>query len=208
MIFLLNLQLEELIPGSGSGLFSSSHPKSLQTQRSAPFGEAISPNFFGISAFLKGPHQLGSKIPIYLGGAGHHQIMTQPMLQMKCQRDHILIPSRWLRRNTPLSALDRRGWSSETGKFPSLPSTLPRLKTVWCCSEPRPVRCFQKMKTLRQILRAEGIVTKDDYSPTRSKGIQESFRRGLRDGAETPRKWNSRKSYREHPYWTDNLKYV
>jgi hypothetical protein len=57
-----------------------------------------------------------------------------------------------------------------------------------------------------------------DQEPTRgwSKGDQETFRRGAMVRAETPstqlrdrfRKWNSRVSYRQHPYWTDNLKYV
>ena len=51
----------------------------------------------------------------------------------------------------------------------------------------------------------------------RSKGIQESFRRDSRDRVETPRgkrqerafsKWDSRRAYREHPYFTANLKFV
>jgi len=63
------------------------------------------------------------------------------------------------------------------------------------------------------------IVTFDDYLPneTRSKGDQETFRRGALVRAETPKKgkkekrfakWYARRSYQVHPYWTTNLKYV
>jgi len=54
-----------------------------------------------------------------------------------------------------------------------------------------------------------------DPRPSGSKGCQEAFRRGALARAETPkrkerkwRKWNAQRSYHEHPYWTDNLKYV
>jgi hypothetical protein len=61
-------------------------------------------------------------------------------------------------------------------------------------------------------------IGKYDFSAPRldrSKGDQETFRRGALVRAETPkserdryRRWDSRKSYREHPYWSTNLKYV
>jgi hypothetical protein len=95
---------------------------------------------------------------------------------------------------------------AETGfrGFPLLTSasTLDRLSSI------------EKMKTIRQILREKGIVKKDDYPLPWSKGDQETFRRGALVRAETPkheqrfRRWDSRKSYSEHPYWTANLKYV
>jgi hypothetical protein len=62
------------------------------------------------------------------------------------------------------------------------------------------------------------LIGKYDFSEPRprwSKGDQETFRRGALVRAETPRekerkwkKWYSKSCYHEHPYWTDNLKYV
>jgi hypothetical protein len=64
------------------------------------------------------------------------------------------------------------------------------------------------MKTIREILREKGIVKTDDFRFRGVKEHQESFRRGLREQAETPKQWNKRMAYRVHPYWTENLKYV
>jgi hypothetical protein len=51
---------------------------------------------------------------------------------------------------------------------------------------------------------------------SRSKGSQEAFRRDPKAGIETPRRlrkerfpeWFCRRAYHEHPYFSDNLRYV
>jgi hypothetical protein len=72
-----------------------------------------------------------------------------------------------------------------------------------------------EMKEFRPSSLWKRIVTFDDFQlPPRSKGDQETFRRGALVRAETPwktdkyRKWNDSRSYRVHPYWSSNLKYV
>jgi hypothetical protein len=65
---------------------------------------------------------------------------------------------------------------------------------------------FMNIRTIlrEKIERKKWILT----DPLRSKGGQETFRRGALARAETPKKWYNKRAYREHPYWTDNLKYV
>jgi hypothetical protein len=157
-------------------------------------GQEGYPPSFGISAFLKGPHQLGSKIPKYRGEKpspgtevrSHH---ITPHLQTRAP---VLLTS------TVLPFLAHPGTRS-FGRILSSGWTLDR-------------RVFR----VKEITLRRKRIGKYDFSnsfteevlPSRSKGIQESFRRGPRDGAETPKPWNSRLAHKIHPYWSTNLKYV
>jgi hypothetical protein len=120
----------------------------------------------------------------YTLGGSHHQIKTHP-------------PSRYMSLGPLTFALAVLPFLADTGQMgwypPSSASTLDRLSSI------------EKMKTIRQILRDQGIVKKDDYPLPWSKGDQETFRRGAMVRAETPkheqrfRRWDSRRSYSEHP---------
>jgi hypothetical protein len=48
----------------------------------------------------------------------------------------------------------------------------------------------------------------DQEVPVWSKGIQESFRRGPRERAETPKNPLARRAHKVHPYFSDNLRYA
>jgi hypothetical protein len=48
----------------------------------------------------------------------------------------------------------------------------------------------------------------DQELPVWSKGIQESFRRGPRERAETPKNPLARRAHKVHPYFSDNLRYA
>jgi hypothetical protein len=139
----------------------------------------------------------------YTSGDSHHQIMTHPNL-----RGPIIVHL-----TTLLAPDPTESWLGDVVR-----SSLEERST----STPRhlPVRGgdrFEKMSVLSRILREKGIVTTDDFRSPWSKGSQETFRRGALARAETPigrnkerpfRAWNQQRSYREHPYWTANLRYV
>jgi hypothetical protein len=137
----------------------------------------------------------------YTSGSSHHQIMTHPSHQKtdnSCNHNSISL-------SVSQSGFPSRGVGSFFRTTSRPRESLGRAEEI-----------FEKMKQLSHIFREKGIVTKDDYSPLPwSKGDQETFRRGALVRAETPkierdrfRSWNSRRSYREHPYFSRNLKYV
>ena len=153
---------------------------------------------FGYSAFPKGPHQLVSRIPINHGKRGnHHQIKVYPDLRSYHNRViHTRLPA-----PDPFLGTVHRAWVRSSWERIYVP--------LLCRPEAGGSLVFKKMKTLSEILREKGITKTDDYSPLpRCKGSQEAFRRGPRAGSETPKQWNARRSYKEHPYFTRNLRYA
>jgi hypothetical protein len=174
---------------------------------------------FGISAFLKGPHQLGSKIPIYRGGK------RSPGTEV---RSHHITPH--LQTRVSLLTLIRfgggtshRNCGSYNGKVTMGLTKLRWYEDLLTARNQFPLKdpvLLEFFRRSRYIVKEETLrrkrIGKYDFSnsfteesqPTRSKGIQESFRRGPRDGAETPKPWNSRLAHKVHPYWSTNLKYV
>jgi hypothetical protein len=137
-------------------------------------------------------------------GISHHQIMAHPLSRYnpKC---HITS------RAAVLPFLAEPGPELTTYLSICL-RTIVRSKVVGSGSTLDRLSSVEKVKTLKEILRDQGIATKDDFSPLWSKGDQETFRRGALVRAETPRDrvvvWNQRRNYRVHPYFTSNLKYV
>jgi hypothetical protein len=155
-----------------------------------------------------------------VGWDSHHQIMTYPTLRGS------IIVHLTTRASVALERYNTKtGASTRTLRFVKKQWWLPLLFNyvlvfgaglpAFCITHLKDTLVSLKMSVLSRILRENGIVTKDDYvPPTGSKGDQETFRRG-RTGPRrnSPkeqifRSWNSRRSYREHPYWTTNLKYV
>ena len=168
---------------------------------SSVIGNSSSPvafRVFGYSAFPKGPHQLVSRIPINHGKRGnHHQIKVYPDLRSYHNRViHTRLPA-----PDPFLGTVHRAWVRSSWERIYVP--------LLCRPEAGGSLVFKKMKTLSEILREKGITKTDDYSPLpRCKGSQEAFRRGPRAGSETPKQWNARRSYKEHPYFTRNLRYA
>jgi hypothetical protein len=64
------------------------------------------------------------------------------------------------------------------------------------------------MKTLRQILREKGIVKTDDFHSPGVKVAKKPSEDGALARAETPKPWNSRRAFRVHPYFSNNLRYA
>jgi hypothetical protein len=150
--------------------------------RVVPMAQLYVSGFFGISAFLKGFISWLQRYQ-YTNGGGHHQIMTHPFP--------------W-NLNVTITLSGSTAVCGANGAIPF------RAASAWTSDRLSSI----KMKTLKRILRETGIVTTDDYCPPRSKGTQESFRRGPRERAETPKQWNRGSAFKVHPYFSDNLKYV
>jgi hypothetical protein len=157
-------------------------------KRFDPMTLSLIQHLFGISAFPKGFISWIQGFQ-YTDGGSHHQIKTHPLFRYLQSALHPHFGSTAILGGpgAEQAYLGRLAFASG--------STLDRLSSV------------EKMRTLKEILREKGIVKTDDQLPPRSKGNQESFRRGPRGWAETPRNPHSRRAYREHPYWSHNLKY-
>jgi hypothetical protein len=146
-------------------------------------------------------------------GGSHHQIMTHPTLLGKESSSISTLAVLPFLARTGLKVKKLRSFFSQASA-----RTLDRLSSI-------------VKKNLTQILREKGIVTKDDYAPipVSSEGIGSGpFGNNANSGSCTgapPLKvegggkgsevkerrfghWDSRRSYRVHPYWTDNLKYA
>jgi len=139
-------------------------------------------------------------------GSSHHQIMTHPRPSGKSARDHLMRLLEFL----PSLKFAYTGLR-RVRKREKSPSPHP----IRACSARLWVRggsssVFIKMKTLTQILRAKGIVTKDDFRAEEGfskNSTDRSTRVGAKPERERPVAWNSRRAHKVHPYWSHNLKY-
>jgi len=175
--------------------------KSLETKRFFSY-----PRFFGISAFLKGFISWLQRCQ-YTEGDRIHQINPE-CLSPGNSRWFIIYSGSGL--TQPQTGQYRRPHLAyqvlrlESPIRPGLPN---RRSGLSLRSDAIPCQ-WDKMKTIGRIL-GEKTQRKNLNPPSpRSKGTQESFRRGPRGWAETPKTWNCRKAYKVHLYWSDNLKYA
>jgi hypothetical protein len=160
----------------------------------------------GISAFLKGPHQLGSRNP------------NKPGLE-DCSRSHHFTAYLLLQESHKVSPFDRGGYHASRG-LANLVSTLScRLRSIQIVeTQVRAIsqvagaflcRCLSTfMRNSQGRKNSKERLLRYTFQEPWSKGNQESFRRVPRERAETPKSWNSSRCYKEHPYWTNNLKYA
>jgi len=177
---------------------------------------------FGISALPKGLISWKQGFQYTSpGSVSRHQIMAQGPARESAPESSCILFSRGIS--------SRDGCSSWNGHYRTGRSFFPwegiilfDLVAMFLRSALYPTGVFPLDQgnlndSIAKLLGEKPIATKTTTgTPGGSKGNQESFRRGLRDGAETPRrvqerpfgKWNSRRAYHEHPYFTTNLKYV
>jgi len=158
-------------------------------------------------------------------GDGHHQIMTHGL------------PQGFFRGSTPvrLTASWREiasNWSLHTASqvLNKPEMVLRRIHTSWiACWPPGRITIplptadwlLNKMRSITRILKEKPIVTKDDYrSPFLGNGSRTSrLESGCKPSEETLRQgrnrtkerkvfWNAKKCWHQHPYFSENLKYV
>jgi hypothetical protein len=162
--------------------------------------------FLCFSAFPKGPHQLGSRNP------------NKPGLE-DCSRSHHFTAYLLLQESHKVSPFDRGGYHASRG-LANLVSTLScRLRSIQIVeTQVRAIsqvagaflcRCLSTfMRNSQGRKNSKERLLRYTFQEPWSKGNQESFRRVPRERAETPKSWNSSRCYKEHPYWTNNLKYA